>query len=238
MEPKDQITEARLINFLKKHPNFFLHNPKILENLNLSHKVNGSVSLLEKQASVLRDKIATLTSTLQQQELELNNHKKQLGLFKDFAIDLMKQNPFSCFKNYLKINFNSRCANFYFIDEYLNKILSIDSKYRISDNNNVTHETYILPAKEHDNSFLQLKKSMLFASHPHLIHIFPEQTNLIKSCAFLPIKRNSQNIGFIAIGSYYPHQFKDGQDGYLLSLFAELFYSKLNLMLNLLQDKH
>ncbi|QUJ67415.1 DUF484 family protein [Photobacterium sp. GJ3] len=49
-----------VVAFLAQHPDFFLHQPELLEQLRLPHAERGTVSLVERQMARLRDKVTTL----------------------------------------------------------------------------------------------------------------------------------------------------------------------------------
>ncbi len=52
--PATEISEKAVVSFLKKHPEFFDNNPRLLQSLSLPHESGGTVSLVERQISSLR----------------------------------------------------------------------------------------------------------------------------------------------------------------------------------------
>lgn len=52
----EEPSEQAVHDYLATHPDFFEHNPKLLSSLNLPHPSGGTVSLVERQVSVLRQK--------------------------------------------------------------------------------------------------------------------------------------------------------------------------------------
>lgn len=74
-------TEEQVSAFLQKNPLFLSQRPDLLETLTIPHQNGGSISLIERQISVLRDKNAQLES--QQKALNviaLQNDKTQARL--------------------------------------------------------------------------------------------------------------------------------------------------------------
>ena len=47
-------SEKAVIEYLKKNPEFFDRNPRLLQSLSLPHESGGTVSLVERQVATLR----------------------------------------------------------------------------------------------------------------------------------------------------------------------------------------
>lgn len=58
------ITEAQVTAYLKQHPDFFHSHPQLLNSLHIPHQVNGAVSLVERQAAVMRQRNSDLQGQL------------------------------------------------------------------------------------------------------------------------------------------------------------------------------
>ncbi len=54
--PDEPLSEQAVHDYLVTHPDFFEQNPRLLGALNLPHTSGGTVSLIERQISVLRQK--------------------------------------------------------------------------------------------------------------------------------------------------------------------------------------
>lgn len=52
----DELSEQAVHDYLAAHPDFFEHNAALLSSLNLPHSSGGTVSLVERQVSMLRQK--------------------------------------------------------------------------------------------------------------------------------------------------------------------------------------
>jgi len=52
----EELSEHAVHDYLAAHPDFFEHNPRLLSSLNLPHSSGGTVSLVERQVSMLRQK--------------------------------------------------------------------------------------------------------------------------------------------------------------------------------------
>ncbi|NVJ59168.1 MAG: DUF484 family protein [Gammaproteobacteria bacterium] len=49
-------TEQQVFDYLATHPDFLERHPKLFSHMSISHQVDGSVSLVERQVKVLREK--------------------------------------------------------------------------------------------------------------------------------------------------------------------------------------
>jgi len=58
------ITDDSVLGYLKRNPEFFVHNQDILSRLRVPHDSGGAVSLIEKQVSVMRARCGHLENSL------------------------------------------------------------------------------------------------------------------------------------------------------------------------------
>jgi len=54
------LDDSIIVEYLEQNPDFFSHQPRLLATLNLPAAQNGTVSLVSRQAGIMRHKIATL----------------------------------------------------------------------------------------------------------------------------------------------------------------------------------
>ena len=62
----DEISEDTVCDYLEAHPDFFERNAKLLSSLRLPHETGGTVSLVERQVSMLRQKEIKLERQLKE----------------------------------------------------------------------------------------------------------------------------------------------------------------------------
>ena len=68
-EPKyveDELSEETVCDYLESHPDFFERNAQLLGSLRLPHETGGTVSLVERQVSMLRQKEIKLERQLRE----------------------------------------------------------------------------------------------------------------------------------------------------------------------------
>lgn len=63
---EDELSEQAVRDFLSAHPDFFEQHPRLLSSLRLPHETRGTVSLVERQVSVLRQKDIKLERQLKE----------------------------------------------------------------------------------------------------------------------------------------------------------------------------
>ena len=60
------MTEQDIADYLKNHPDFFIHRPELLQQLTIPHShEDGTISLVEAQLAQQREQIKTLTQLLE-----------------------------------------------------------------------------------------------------------------------------------------------------------------------------
>ena len=63
---EDELSEETVCDYLQSHPDFFERNSKLLSLLRLPHETGGTVSLVERQVSMLRQKELKLERQLKE----------------------------------------------------------------------------------------------------------------------------------------------------------------------------
>jgi hypothetical protein len=63
---EEELTEEAVSSYLAAHPDFFERNPKLLGKLRIPHETGGTVSLVERQVSMLRQKEVKLERQLRE----------------------------------------------------------------------------------------------------------------------------------------------------------------------------
>ncbi len=78
---KQSLTPTDIIDYLTQHKDFFLHHPEILDELNLHHTQNNTLSLVEMQLDRQRHRIQELEAELEKfTQLAIQNSDIFLGL--------------------------------------------------------------------------------------------------------------------------------------------------------------
>ena len=91
----EDISVQDVSNYLKKHPDFFIHHPHILEKLVVPHEQKGSVSLVELQSEQLRKKNRLLTHKLNQLITIAKQNEEIYRIYADLNMRLLSCRFFS-----------------------------------------------------------------------------------------------------------------------------------------------
>ncbi len=93
----DKEFEREVVRYLRDNPDFFEHHRELLADMILPHQPQGTVSLIERQVSMLRDQKQDLKQRLQHL---LDNAKQNENLstrMNQLILDLLDCNDFdSC----------------------------------------------------------------------------------------------------------------------------------------------
>ncbi|MEE4245652.1 MAG: DUF484 family protein [Kangiellaceae bacterium] len=73
------LNEDDIVNYLADHPDFFEQNPQLLTHLSFKHDIDGSVSLVERQVKVLREKNRDLQGQLINMLTSAHTNEELLG---------------------------------------------------------------------------------------------------------------------------------------------------------------
>ena len=90
-------TEQQLLELLKEYPDILVRNPAILAELEVPHQTGNAVSLIERQVSVLRDKLKAGDRRLRElmeiardnQRLAESRHRLAVNLLGDWLRDAL-----------------------------------------------------------------------------------------------------------------------------------------------------
>jgi len=81
-----------IIDYLNKHPDFFILHPEILTDLNIPHQLNDNVSsLIEYQVKKLRQDISTLKNSMSVLEHEKNKNRELARQVNSLALSLINE---------------------------------------------------------------------------------------------------------------------------------------------------
>ncbi len=220
------LNEDSVAGYLKQNHDFFERNNQLLEELQLTHKTHGAVSLIERQVSLLRD--ANRQHKKQLKELidiakendRLNEamHQLTLGILKAKSIDDILNTT----TRQLKEQFNSEYVSIQLVAEGFPDI--------------ATSETLLLIGKEQAqngalNNILNRGKPICGKLTSEQLHAcFGEQAKETLSAAIIPLKKpHSGDLqGFIAVGSTKIDRFQVNMGTIFLEHMGEIISHALS----------
>lgn len=191
---KEQVTA-----FLISNPEFLVSHPHILNQIKIPHHLPGSVSLVERQAEQLREKV----KILQKQLTELLNVAKQneriYRIYADLNLRLFK------------------CRTLVDVEQSLSDVLlhqleldEISLKLFGSENDlPETSKHHLLKKRFHERIYYLGR-----LSHAEMAMVFDKKN--IGSVAMMLLGEQGE-MGLLAIGSHQPHHFHPGMDTLLIT---------------------
>jgi uncharacterized protein YigA (DUF484 family) len=222
---EEELTEEAICAYLTAHPDFFERNPKTLGKLRIPHETGGTVSLVERQVSMLRQK-----------ELKLERQLREL-------IQVARDNDLLAAKIHrLAIHMlaaDSLNATVRAVEEAMRSGFGADQAVLVlfgdPDNfDDVDAGRFFRPI-ERDDEALRPFATFLKGSGPRCGQVRDSQRTFlfrtaaedIGSVALVPLG-NKADIGFLAIGSVDAKRFHPGMSIDFLTRVGDLISGALN----------
>ena len=221
---EEDLPENAVHDFLQNNPDFFERHSVLLSSLRLPHVARGTVSLVERQVSVLRQKHLKLERKLKDllevaranDTLAAKIHKLALMLLA--APDLAT--ALKCVEESLRAGFGA--------DQSILVLFGDPAKFT-----NIDVGRFFLPIERNDES-LKAFNTFLAGSGPRCGQIrdtqreflFGKETNEVGSTALIRLGKKSE-VGFLAIGSVDANRFHPGMSIDFLTRLGELLTETL-----------
>lgn len=216
---KDELTldDEKVANYLKTHPDFFLHQEELLENLKVPHFSGGhTVSLIERQVAQLREQKQQVVEQLNGLIQAARKNEQIVGHIQRFTLEMIHTHGIADVITACQENMNNHFkADF------------VGMRVLIGDSNSA----HFLPPKDNAlRSFTQLFKNRKpicgQITEKQRLHMFGEDADQVKSAVLMPLQ-TTDNLGIIALGSKDESRFHAGMGTLFLSYMAELITASL-----------
>ncbi len=222
--PEEDISEQTIRDYLEQHPEFFERHKALLSRLELPHGAGGSVSLVERQVSTLRQKELKLERQLKElievaranDVLSAKIHELALQLFA--ARDL--QECVSALEHAMRSGFNAdHSILVLFGDPTMFEDIESGRFFRVVNRNDAAlgpFDTFLQGRGPRCGQVRDSQRDFLF-------HGDAEE---IGSVALVPLGDKAQ-IGFLAIGSVDANRFHPGMSIDFLARVGDLVAAAL-----------
>lgn len=221
---EDPVSESTIHSFLQDNPDFFERHPALLRSLSLPHVTGASVSLVERQVSVLRAR-----------DLKLERQLKDL-------LRVARENEIVARKIHLLtlqlLAANSLPATLEAIETALRTGFDTDHSLLVLFANpdlfeDVNVGRFFRPIERNDAS-LKAFETFLNGTGPRCGQVrdsqrdflFGKDTDELGSAALIPLGKKSE-LGFLAIGSVDADRFHPGMSNDFLTRLSELIAEAL-----------
>ncbi|KGJ97669.1 DUF484 family protein [Colwellia psychrerythraea] len=216
------LTDELVVSYLQDNPEFFNRNNSLMTSLRLNDEQRGTVSLVERQQQLLRQKVHGLEDEITQL-MSVANHNEQLFvLYSDLYLRLLDcqsaEELLDC------------------LHQATTELLSL-SAFKLwlvpTDNSSISHHSLStndcagvmqnrLTNEEYYFGRLQESEQILIFSQP-----------CSGSVVLIKLIHDEQSVGFLAIGSEDAHHFDPRMDTLLLNQFKRLVAKLLHQQLKL-----
>lgn len=216
--PESSLEAADIAAYLKTHPEFFEQYPQILALMRLTHAgTGGTVSLIERQVSVLREQNKTLERKLAEL-VQIARANEQLSRqLHDFASELLGTKSLSdviaVAQDKIRELFNTD-----FVALRLLEAISDDSTIAMDEESLESLFDEMLNGNKPVCGRLRAQQSEF---------LFAGNAGEIKSAALIPLHAAGP-LGLLALASRNPQQFNPSMGGLFLSHLGDLVSSALS----------
>ncbi len=87
--PEAIVDDTLIAEYLEENPDFFERHPKLLQAMSLRHQERGAVSLIERQQSVLRERIAYLEEEITALMVTARRNEELFRVYNELYIKLL-----------------------------------------------------------------------------------------------------------------------------------------------------
>ena len=220
MQELVSLTDQQVADYLKQHSNFFSDKPELLENLQLPHPTkSGTISLVERQVSVLQKKNAEIQHHL---NILLDSARANDLLFertRHLVLNLLNSRQFDdCLDNL----FYSLQSEFDIDYARLLLMSSKTKKFTTPANQQARLVEYQLAVGYLADIMNSQHSSCEQLSPRERKFIFEQQAENIGSALVVPLRAQSTFVGILAIASRDPDYYHSNLNTLFLSFIADV----------------
>jgi len=222
MSEQEPINADQVAAWLRDHPAFFDERPELLETLRLPDARGEAVSLLERQASVLRTRNEELRERLNHLLDVARDNDRLFEKTRNLVLRVMEaRNSEELFRNLidsLKQDFGSDVVSLLIYDRDLNLTGDIRGQVRCVAFSDL-HEAL--------RNLLRGDRAVCGSLREEELHeLFTEEADNVKSAAMVPLEWQGRQ-GLLAIGSTDPRHFRSSMDTLFLTHIGEVLSRRL-----------
>lgn len=215
------VTELQVVEYLKAHPDFFIGNEQLLEKLYVPHQRGNTVSLVERQTSLLREKNRELHDYLGDLVGVARENDIQFTKTKNMVVALLEAETLDDVAVAVD---ESLCQDFHSDTTSLvlfSKTTAEQGNLRLLPQDDATAIQPLADSSQTScGSLSELQNEFLFR----------EQAFKVKSAAAVPLVKG-ETLGLLAIGSFDPSYFQSNQGTLFLDYIGQVLSRVLSRLL-------
>lgn len=210
--PPSNEETLRLRDALKKYPDFFEHNPDLLEDISLPHESGKAISLIERQVTVLRQRNMEMRQQINSMVAAAKDNDRLFDKTKRLVLSLLEardlhtlvETLYDSLRNDYKLEFFS--------------LLLISDRAPQTLAKTVTDEQ----AHQHIAPLLNGSRAICgILREEEMKFLFEEQASAVASVAAMPLSHGN-TLGVLTIGSRDPHYYSSSMGTLFLSYIADV----------------
>jgi len=209
-------------SYLRKHPDFLINHPDVLEALELNHQTGAAVSLIERQINQLRTSNEEMGRQLKRLVQVASENEVLMSRLHGLTLELMligsKQEFFTHLGNSLLNDFNADILQICLFDPDKAELAGEDVMGIKADD----------PAMEPFRALLEKNQTICGRlSESKLNFLFGSKARWVQSTALIPLGEQGVD-GMMAIGSSDAARFYPGMGTLFLDLLANVISATLS----------
>lgn len=213
-EAKPAISESQVVDYLRKHADFFVTQPGLLADLTLPHESGKAISLVERQVSVLRERNMDMRHRLNKLLDNARDNDRLFEKTKKLVLALLEGKTLGDTVEALYHSFDRD-----FGIHYTSLILFGDAASIPSSRARVVP---LMDARDAIGSLLKSNKALCGSFNPkENQYLFPDHARHVGSAAMVPLIHGN-TYGLLAIGNRDANYYRSSMGTLFLSYIGEV----------------
>jgi hypothetical protein len=208
-----ELIDKDVAAYLLANPDFFVDRDRLLLKIQVPHKSKGTISLVEKQLDVIRDRQKKTRRQLKEFVENAERNKEIFDKSRKLILSMMAAKRssefFAALEKGLKRDFGCK----------VNSLVVFGKPKQI---NHFTSRIPAESARKYVAALMQSKVPTLGTLRPKEQNfLFRDQSEKVKSAAVLTIRDKNKYLGMLAIGSSDTEYFTPDMDSLFINFIAE-----------------
>ena len=218
--PMPIVDDSLIAEYLQENSDFFERHPQLLQQLSLRHQQRGSVSLVERQHQVLRQRIMQLEEEITDLMVTARRNEELFRVYSDLYVALLECNSLDEVMDALQQTFAQQLNMPALSLKFFDSPIELDEQFTFAAD---THKKLLSKRFSHSQVYL----GRLTADEKRLL--FPDEA--IASVALLLLGERGE-LGMLAIGNQDAGHFEPAMDTLLVRQLQALLSRILPPLLN------
>lgn len=203
------LSDEIVVSFLEDNPEFFNNHPELVSSLRINDNHRGTVSLVERQQTLLREKVGALEEEITQLMAIASQNEQLFVLYSDLYLRLLDCQSANELLDCL-YQATTELLSLSGLKLWLNQSVALSHDSLIADDCSEIMNSRLENEEYYFGRLQQCEQQQLFS------HVNDGSVVLIK------LQHQQQSLGFLAISSQDAEHFDPRMDTLLLSQFRKL----------------